>query len=192
MILAAFLAAAVPSAPALDFTLSTKTVQEDGYAREVSYFSWDAKTTVAIQPPPKWKILATPATMTMVSPNFPGSEVRIEKSPFEPGMQFKEPELGRYREQALAQAPAGSTEVRLTDEKADPLPIFDWTDREYVLEYALYALNYKRSVLYLNVDAATQLRVTAVGPLADFDRVHKAAHALLHTWQPAAVAPAGR
>lgn len=172
------------SARALDFTLSTTTVEEDGAVREVSSFAYDAATTVAIQAPATWKMLTTPATLTMVSSKLPGSEVRLEKSPFAPSAPFKEPDLARYREHALAQAPAGSTEVRLVGETEDALPIFDWTSREYILEYALYGQNYKRGVLFLNVDAKTQLRVTVLTSPADFDRVRKSAFRLLQSWRP--------
>ncbi len=189
--LATFLVAA-PTAPALDFTLSTRTIEQDGFPREVSYFAYDAQTTVAIQVPARWKILTTPATLTLVSESMPGSEVRVEKSSFAPSAQFKEPDLTHYHDHALAQAPAGSTEVRLTAEKEDPLPIFNWTGREYVLEYALYGQNHKRSVLFLNVDATTQLRVTVVGSPTDFDRAHKAAYALLQSWRPTTSPPPAR
>lgn len=184
---AACLIAAVP-APALDFTLSTTTVEEDGFPREVSCFSYNATTTVSIQAPSTWKILATPAMLTMASPKAPGSEVRLEKSPFAPTVSFKEPDLTRYREYALAQAPAGSTEVRLTGETENPLPILDWTDYEYMIEYALYGQSYKRGVMFLNVDATTQLRVTVLSPPADFDRVRKSAFRLLQSWRPVAAA----
>lgn len=174
----------VAPARALDFTLSTVTVEEDGLRSEVSSFAYDASTTVAIQAPSTWKFLTTPAILTMVSSKLPGSEVRLEKSPFTPEVAFKAPDLARYRDHALAQAPAGSTEVRLTGETEDPLPIFDWKDYEYILEYALYGQNYKRGVLFLNVDGKTQLRVTVVAPPADFDRVRKSAFRLLQSWRP--------
>lgn len=189
--LAAFLLGTLP-ASALDFTVLTRTVEEDGFPRPVSYFAYDATTTVTIQAPARWRILGTPATLTMVSPSLPGAEVRVEKSSFAPTVLFKPPDLERYHAYALAQAPAGSTEVRLTEEKENPLPIFDWTDREYVLEYALYGQNCKRSVLFINVDAATQLRVTAVGSPADFERVRKAVYSLLQSWRPSSSAPPGR
>lgn len=175
---------AASSASALDFTLSTRMVDEDGFPREVSSFAYDATTSVAIQVPPKWRILTTPATITMVSPSIASGEVEIEKSPFAASVPFKEPDLARYHEYALAQVPAGSTEVHLKEEKEEPLPIFDWIDREYVLEYVLYNVNYKRSILFVNMDAATQMRVMATALPDNFDQVHKAAYKLLQSWRP--------
>ncbi len=176
---------------ALDFTLSTKSVEEDGYPRQVSYFAYDAQTNVIIRAPAKWQITTTPTTMILTSPSLPGSEVRLEKSPFAPSLLFKEQDLERYRQHALTQAPPGSAEVLVTAEKENPLPIFDWTDHEFLVEYAFYGQRFKRSILFLNLDAAQQLRVTAVGLSADFDQVHRAAYALLQSWQatPSAVKP---
>ena len=174
---------AAPPARALDFTLSTKTVEEDGYPSEVSYFKYDAQTTVAIRAPLRWQISGTPATLVLISQSFPTSEVRLEKSPFTPGVPFEDKGLERYRQHALAQVPPGSTEVLVTKEAWNPLPIYNWTDYEFLVEYTLFGQRLKRSVMFLNLDASQQLQVTAVGPDTDFGRVHKASLVLLQSWQ---------
>ena len=176
---------------ALDFTLSTKSIMEDGYPSQVSCFAYDEQTTVAIRAPAKWKISTTPATRVLTSPSVTGGEVRLEKSPFTPSVPFKDKDLERYRQHALTQAPPGSTELLVTADTGNPLPIFDWTDHEFFVEYTLYGQRFKRSVLFLNLDTAQQLRVTAVGRSADFEQIHEAAYALLHTWQalPSAAKP---
>ncbi len=177
---------AVPAAVpvrALDFTLSTKSVEEDGYPRQVSFFTYDARTSVIIRAPATWRITTTPDTLVMSSPVLPGAEVRLEKSLFAPAMPFQGEDLKRYRQAAQAQAPPGSTEVVVTGDKENPLPILDWTGHEFILEYAFYGQRFKRSVLFLNLDNVQQLRVTAVGAAADFDRVQQAAYKLMQSWQ---------
>lgn len=170
-------------ARALDFTLSTKSVEEDGYPRDVSYFAYDEHTTVIIRAPARWQISSTSAALVMTSQDFSVSEVRLEKSPFTPGLPFKDQNLERYRQHALTQVPIGSTEVLVSADSENPLPIFDWTGHEFSIDYTFYGQRFKRAVLFLNLDATQQLRLNIVGPASDFDRIHKAAYALMHHWQ---------
>ena len=192
LLLGAMLAFAPLPCRAFDFTLNSFKVEEDGFTHEESYFTRDARTNIGIRIPPQWTAAGAPAALSLTSPSAAGSSLRLEPSALTPAVTFLDAGLADYRKIVLAEVPAGSTEVRLTDEKANPLPIFHWTDHEFTVEFSLYGQRYVRSVVFINLDPKQQMRLTIVGLKADFARVHEAGYTLLQSWQEMPVASAQR
>ncbi len=168
---------------AFDFTLSTLKVEEDGFTHDQSYFSRDPRTNIGIRVPPLWLATGTPAALTLTLPAVTGSTLRLEPSAQTPATAFDDKGLDTYRKAVLAEIPPGAINIRLSGEKTNPLPIFHWTDHEFTMEYSLYGQLYTRSVLFVNLDARQQIRLSSIAPKTAFDQVHEAGFSLLQSWQ---------
>lgn len=169
--------------PAFDFTLNTVRVEEDGFTRDQSYFTRDAQMKIGIRIPPQWTALGNANALVLTSNTFTECAVRLEPSGLTPATPFDEKGLEIYRKLILADAPAGATGVRFVEEKTNPLPIFHWIDHEFTLEYSLFGRLFTRGVIFINLDATQQMRLTAVGPKTTFGQVHDAGYQLLQSWQ---------
>ena len=181
--LAAGLFAGVTAAGALDFQLNSTVVEEDGFKHEQLFFHNDAKTDVYISLPSGWERAAAPGSLTLAPAAETDTMVRLEKSLVAPDLPFKDKGLETYRRLALAAVPQGATETRVVEEHDDPLPIFHWKSHEFVVDYVFFGRAFRRSLLFLDLNAAEQIQVTAVAPKAVYDRAHGAAFDVLRSWQ---------
>ena len=168
---------------ALDFQLSSSTVEEDGFKHEQSFFHHDDKTDVLISLPAGWDRAAEPASLTLTSPTETDALIRLEKSPFAPDLAFKDKGLDTYRRRVLAAVPQGATETQIAEEHDEPLPIFRWKDYEFVVDYVFFGRAFRRSVVFVDLDAQEQIMVTTAAPKAGYDRIHSVALDVLRSWQ---------
>ena len=91
--------------------------------------------------------------------------------------------LERYRRAAMANVPPGAATVHVAEEHDMPLPVFHWRDYEFTIDYEFFGQSFRRSVLYVDLNAKEQLIVTCVAPRTDFDQIHDATGNLLRSWQ---------
>ena len=174
---------AAPDSHALDFQLQSNVVEEDGFKHEQWFFHNDDKTNVIVDLPSGWDHQAEPGSLTLTATGETDSMVRVEKSAFAPDLPFKDKGLETYRRRALATVPQGATEVLLTAEHDEPLPIFHWKSYEFVVDYVFFGRAFRRSVVFVDLNTREQLVVTAVAPKAGYDRAHGAAFDVLRSWQ---------
>ncbi len=170
-------------AAALDFVVHTMTVEEDGFTKEQAYIRNDERTSILLTLPPRWNRVDDAASLTLTPPDGPNSLARVEKSALAPDTPFSGNGLDLYRRRAQAGAPQGSTNLQCTQERDQPLPIFGWKDHEFVFTYDFFGLAYKRSVLFVDLNAREQIVLTCVAPVEQFDRVHEAGLDVLRSWQ---------
>ena len=178
----AFLLAA-GSVHALDFRLHTTRVQEDGFAHEQVYFQYDAATRVVIAPPAGWLRMDDAGSLTLTPPKITNGMVKVEHSSLTPNIPFQAASLETYRKRVFAMIPQGAAGVKLDADAVDPLPVFGWKSFEFTVNYDFFGQSYRRSVLFLNLNAREQIMVTAVALQQDFDGVHTAAMDLMRSWQ---------
>ena len=171
------------SAHALSFDLGQFSYQEDGFTREQTFFPNDDQTRIYISLPRTWTVTAGGSTLALGNPAVPNCAIRLEKSSFTPDVAFKDKGLDGYRSRALAQVPNGSVGVQVSQEQADPLPIFGWHDYEFFIDYEFYGQTFRRSVLFLDLNPKEQLVLSTVSLKADFDRTHEVALDVLRSWQ---------
>ena len=158
-------------------------VEEDGFTHDQAYFTLNPRANVRIQIPAQWTALGTPASLVLRLPASTGSILRLEASSLTPNVLFEGQGLESYRKLVIADLPPGATDVRLDEEKIDPLPIFHWTDHEFSVQFALFGQLYQSSIVFINIDPQQQLRMTIVAPKGVFNRVHEAGFELLQSWQ---------
>jgi hypothetical protein len=184
LLLMAWSGGAVWPVQAIDFRLTTIHVQEDGFEREHSSFAYAADTAVLIDLPRGWDAVSDPDALTLTSRLLPQAGLRLEKSTLGPGAPFAGAGLDVYRRRLLAAVPAGAVHVRITAETAEPFPLFGWKDYELVADYEFYGQGFRRSALFINVNAAEQLCLNVVSPDGTFAAAHQAGLDLLSSWDP--------
>lgn len=173
----------VPPAGALDFVLHASTVVDDGIRKEQLYVRNDERTSVLLSLPTRWTRTDSPASLTLTPPDIDNSLVRVEKSTLTPDTPLRDKGLDVYRKRAEADVPQGATGLQCTREQDNPLPIFGWKDYEFVFSYDFFGQAYKRSVVFINLNAREQIMLTCVAPADRFDSVHEAGLDLMRSWQ---------
>ena len=181
--LALVCAGGIRTVRALDFRLSSYTVEEDGFRHEQTFFRHDDKTNVLVSLPVGWDRAAEPASLTLTSAAQTDALIRLEKSPFTPDTPFKDQGLDAYRQRVLAGVPQGATEVRITGEHDEPLPVFHWKDYEFVVDYVFFGRTFRRSVVFVDLDAREQIMVTTLSPGSGYDQVRSVTFDVLRSWQ---------
>ncbi len=180
---AVLLAGGTPRVGALDFMVHTMTVEEDGFTKEQAYVTNNTSTNVLLSLPPRWNRVDAAASLTLTPPDINNSLVRLEKSALAPDTPFSDKGLDTFRRRAQADVPAGATGLKCVRERDNPLPIFGWKDHEFLFEYEFFGQAYRRSVLFVNLNAREQLMLTCVAPADQFDRVRDAGLDVLRSWQ---------
>jgi hypothetical protein len=174
----------VGMARALNFELHPVTTLEDGALREHESFRYDGHTNVRIDVPRGWSTTATAAEITCVPMNAGGAEVRIEKSALTPATPFAGAGLDVYRQRVLSTVPQGAANLRMGEEKRDPLPVFGWKDYELTVAFEFFSQRLRRSVIFINLNATEQIMVIVTGAQSDFDRIHAQAMDVMLSWTP--------
>ncbi len=177
------LSGASPRARALDFEVHAMTVAEDGFTHEQLYVHNDARTNVLLTFPSGWHRTEEAASLTLTPPDSNNSLVRLEKSSLTPDTTFADKGLEVYRRRAQAGVPQGATGVQCVEEHDNPLPIFGWKDHEFVFSYEFFGQSYKRSVLFVDLNAREQLVLTCVAAADQFEPVRAAGLDVLRSWQ---------
>ncbi len=168
---------------ALDFQVQSLEVEEDGFKHEQSFLRNDDDSHVFLSLPAGWNRAAEPGALTLTSPAETDTMVRLEKSPFAPNLPFKDKSLNAYRQRVLAAVPQGATETQITAEHEEPLPLFHWKSHEFIVDYVFFGRAFRRSMVFLDLNAREQILVTAVAPQAGYDRAHEMAFDVLRSWQ---------
>ena len=179
----AILVGGVPHAVALDFIIHTMSVEEDGFTKEQAYVSNDTRTNVLLSLPPRWNRVDEAASLTLTPADAHNSLVRLEKSSLAPDTPFSDKGLDTYRRRAQAGVPQGATDLQCAQERDNPLPIFSWKDHEFIFTYEFFGQSYRRSVLFIDLNAREQLMLTCVAPADQFERVHDAGLEMMRSWQ---------
>ena len=169
---------------ALDFRLHEVKTEDDGFTHVHSCFRYDDRTEIMIDLPRHWSVTDDVSSISAVPPGGANTLLRIAKSPFPSNASFQKADLDAYRAQVLAGVPQGSVNVRVLEEKADPLPVFGWKDYQFTMAYDFFGQSFRRSVLFINLNPKEQLMVTVVAGQADFDKVYEASMDVMRSWSP--------
>lgn len=168
---------------ALDFQVQSAEVEEDGYKHEQSFLRNGDRSRVLLSLPAGWDRAAEPGALTLSARAETDTMVRLEKSPLTPDLPFKDKGLEAYRRRALASVPQGATETQVAEDRDEPLPVFHWKSHEFVVDYVFFGRAFRRSVVFLDLDATEQIMVTTVAPKAGFARARGEAFEVLRSWQ---------
>jgi hypothetical protein len=108
--------------------------------------------------------------------------MKIVKSPLTPEIGFDGQGLPRYRQAAQGNVPQGATEVALTEENPEVVPINEWHSHQYVFAYNFYGVAYRESVTFLCYSAKEQLMIVVTARPNDYARIYRRSYLVLNSF----------
>ena len=118
---------------------------------------------------------------TFLFDDLKAANMSISTSSKSPETPFDgEKNLESYRVAARALVPAGATEVQI-EEKPNPIAINDWTSYQFVFNYNLFGVSYRRSVTFLNYNQKEQFVIDVRAPMPDYDKAYSRGYRVLNS-----------
>ena len=107
--------------------------------------------------------------------------MKLSKSRMTPQTAFDEKGLKLYRPAAQSYVPAQATDVQITEENSDAIPINGWVDHQFMLTYKLFGFPYRESVTFFNYSPAEQLVFDVRSPAADYEKTYSRSYRVLNS-----------
>jgi hypothetical protein len=107
--------------------------------------------------------------------------MKLAKSGMKPQMAFDEKNLKLYRAAAQTYAPPQATEVQISAENSDAIPINGWVNHQFVLTYKLFGSLYRESVTYFNYSTTEQLVFDVRSTEADYVKTYSRSYRVLNS-----------
>ena len=175
-------AALTARAQAIDFTPRFSEAVEDGVAVRHMAFS-DGAHAILYRPHQGWIRSGDAQAAIFKLEGSIHASVKIENSPAgAAGLPLDESGLPALRKTAAALLPPDATEVSQTWETVNPVVIQGWTSFEVGFDYAQSGRHFTRSVLFINLDPARQIRFVVSAAPDDFKPLYRNAYRSLATW----------
>jgi hypothetical protein len=107
--------------------------------------------------------------------------MKLSKSGMKPEVAFDEKNLKLYRAAAQTYVPPQATEVQISAENSDAIPINGWINHQFVLTYKLFGALYRESVTYFNYSATEQLVFDVRSTEADYAKTYSRSYRVLNS-----------
>lgn len=107
--------------------------------------------------------------------------MKLSKSKMAPQTAFDEKGLKLYRPAAQSYVPAQATEVLITEEKPDAVPINGWVSHQFILTYKLFGSPYRESVTFVNYSPTEQLVFDVRSPDTDYAKAYSRSYRVLNS-----------
>ena len=180
--LAGSLSLLIASAQAdLDLTPKLSHYELDGVQFKQLAFS-DGSKVVTYAPPRGWDYSGSATQLTLRAPGKSQAEATIKKVPLSQPARFDEGTVKKLVQEAIASAPAGSTDIQLVSQDKNPLMIERKETFLVTFSYNLYGAVYNRSILFLN-RGTEQIQFQLSCRRADFRELQAAFLDSQHSWQ---------
>ncbi len=107
--------------------------------------------------------------------------MKLSKSGMTPQIAFDEKNLKLYRAAARSYVPPQATDVQITGENTDALPINGWTDHQFMLSYKLFGSPYRESITFFNYSPTEQLVFDVRSSDADYAKTYGRSYHVLNS-----------
>jgi hypothetical protein len=107
--------------------------------------------------------------------------MKLSKSRMTPQTAFDEKGLKSYRPVAQSYVPPQATEVQITGENSDAIPINGWICHQFVLTYKLFGSPYRESVTFFNYSPTEQLVLDVRSPDAVYEKTYSRSYRVLNS-----------
>jgi hypothetical protein len=107
--------------------------------------------------------------------------MKLSRSRMKPQIAFDEKNLNAYRAAAQSYAPPQATEVQISAESSDAIPINGWVNHQFVLSYKLFGTAYRESVTYFNYSSTEQLVFDVRSTEADYTKTYSRSYRVLNS-----------
>jgi hypothetical protein len=109
------------------------------------------------------------------------ANMKLAKSRITPETAFDEKGLKTYRPAAQSYVPPQATDVQITEEASDAIPINNWRDHQFTLTYKLFGSAYRESVTFINYSPTEQLVFDVRSSEADYEKTYSRSYHVLNS-----------
>ncbi|MDB6175224.1 MAG: hypothetical protein JWL59_4535 [Chthoniobacteraceae bacterium] len=169
------------AASAIDLTLRYVTTYTDGIpVRRPCFIDGDKKYAVTLDS--QTELVAAEGSTLFNFTKFPRALMQLRQSPMKADVTFEPLNLPRYRAAALQLLPQGAQNPVLIAEASNVLPVNKWISQRLTFSYESGGSPMCESVLFLNLDPATQIVVQIRAGAPDFPTVTARGDDIIRRW----------
>jgi hypothetical protein len=170
--IAAVLGAIIASAKAtIDFTPIPGERVLEGIKFPELYFHENGRK-ISYEQPRDWSYSGDSNRIRFMPPGIAQAFAEMAQTPLKGPQNFDEPTMKLLQERVVQSVPPDSHDVTVVGVEKNPLMVNGHETFEVTVAYELYAEQYRRSVLFMNL-SDTQLTFSFVSRKADFDKLHQ-------------------
>ena len=107
--------------------------------------------------------------------------MRLTRSSLTPQTPFDEKNLELYRAATRGFIPAQATDIQITEERSDAIPINGWVSHQFVVSYKMFDFPYRQSVTFFNYSATEQIVFDVSAPEADYEKAYARSYRVLNS-----------
>ena len=165
---------------ALDLTPREVPATGDGpHARR--YFFQDGSERIAFRIDNNMAVSGAAESVAFQFSDLKTSGMKILRSPKNPEASFDGKNLEEYQNIARGLIPANATEIKIEEEKPNPIVINEWTSHQFVFTYNLFGFPYRRSVTFLNYNRQEQLVLDISAAAPDYEKTYLRGYRVLNS-----------
>ncbi len=166
----------------VDLTPRYIDTEIDGIKSRRLYFTEDAKK-IGISLDRETEVAADSSGGVIFRfPKVADASFRMTRSTIGADQPMSEGSLEQYRTTAISLVPSGATDVVITEETANPLPINRWVSHRFVASYRIGAVVMKQSVTFLNLNPETQIMLLTSAFGKSFTEAADRSFQIIRSW----------
>jgi hypothetical protein len=166
---------------AMDFTPQYAETVQDGIPVKRLYFS-DHAQRIYLSVPNGWRVTGNSHGSRFTPESLRQASVILENSALGTKIAFAGESLDPYRKDAAGLLPAGASDVHADFERTGEVAINGWSSFETAFTYNFYGQNFTTSVLFINIDKETQIRLRVTARKEDFEKLYPQARRTVASW----------
>ena len=179
-LLSLILAVAPFHGKALDLTPAVTFRDLEGIKIPIVLFS-DAGKKISFQPPAKWNVSGSGATLSLYPPELPDAVMQLRVRPRKPLPAGTTEDFEKW---CIAQLPQDAAEPAREGEAADVFTLGTLPSREFTFSYVAQGRRFTTSVAFVDWNETERLAVIVTARTPDFQPIHEAAMRSMFSWSP--------
>lgn len=168
------------SAFAIDFNPRQVEVDRNGPPLH-KYFFREGETRLVFRVDSNMSVSGGSTAAAFRFTDLKNSSMKLATSPLTPQTPFDEKNLELYRNAARAMLPAEATEVKIEEEKANPIVINGWSSEQFIFSYKMFGFPYQRSVTFINYSPTEQWTFDVLSPTGDYGKTYGRSYQVLNS-----------
>jgi hypothetical protein len=175
-----YLAIAVGAGSALNLQPREITIEKDGPPVR-RYFFLDENKKVLFRIDGRMSVSGSANQAVFRFSDIRNATMRLTRSGMKPETSFDEKNLELYRSAARGFVPGQATDVQITEERTDAIPINGWVNHQFVLSYKIFGAAYRQSVTFFNYSATEQLVFDVMSEANDYEKTYVRSYSVLNS-----------
>jgi hypothetical protein len=168
------------AADALNLQPQEITVEKDGPPAR-RYFFTDENKKVLFRIDGRMTVSGSANQAVFRFSDIRSGTMRLTKSGMKPETTFEEKNLPAYRIAARGYVPGQASDVQITEEIADAIPINNWASHQFNFSYKVFGVAYRQSITFFNYSATEQLVFDVVSEEKDYEKTYARSYSVLNS-----------